>query len=97
MREPRSLTRHPTAAPTESTRLNLHTSPEAKALISRAAALMGTTVSGFMPQDAYEAARSIVADNDNLVLSQAALDAFVSACEDPSEPNEALRALMARR
>jgi uncharacterized protein (DUF1778 family) len=86
-----------TAAPTESTRINLRTSPEAKALIERAAALMGTTVSAFMLQNAYEVARRIVADNDNLVLSQQAFNAFIAACEEPSEPNEALRALMARR
>jgi uncharacterized protein (DUF1778 family) len=82
---------------TESARINLRTSPEAKALIERAAALMGTTVSGFMLQNAYEAARRVVADNDTLVLSQQAFEAFIDACENPSEPNEALRALMARR
>jgi uncharacterized protein (DUF1778 family) len=82
---------------TESARINLRTSPEAKALIERAAALMGTTVSGFMLQNAYEAARRVVADNDTLVLSQQAFEAFVAACENPCEPNEALRKLMARR
>jgi uncharacterized protein (DUF1778 family) len=88
----------PSAQPsTESARINLRTSPEAKALIERAAALMGTTVSGFMLQNAYEAARRIVADNETLVLSQQAFAAFVAAGEDLSEPNEALRALMARR
>ncbi len=81
----------------DSARINLRTSPEAKALIERAAALMGTTVSGFMLQNAYEAARRVVADNDTLMLSQQAFEAFVAACEQPSEPNEALRALMARR
>lgn len=82
---------------TESARICLRTSPEAKALIERAAAMMGTTVSGFMLQNAYEAARRIVADNDTLLLSQQAFEAFVSACDNPDEPNEALRALMARR
>lgn len=86
-----------TAHSTDSARIDLRTSPEAKALIERAAALMGTTVSGFMLQNAYEAAQRVVADNDILVLSQTAFDAFVAACEHPSEPNEALRALMARR
>lgn len=85
------------SATAESARINLRTSPEAKALIERAAALMGTTVSGFMLQNAYEAARRIVADNDTLVLSQQAFEAFIAACENPSEPNDALRALMARR
>jgi uncharacterized protein (DUF1778 family) len=81
----------------ESARINLRTSPEAKALIERAAALMGTTVSGFMLQNAYAAARQVVADNETLILSQEAFDAFIAACENPSEPNEALCALMARR
>ena len=84
-------------ASTESARINLRTSPEAKALIERAAALMGTTVSAFMLQNAYAAARQVVVDNETLILSQAAFDAFIAACENPSEPNEALRALMARR
>lgn len=83
--------------PTDSARINLRTSPEAKALIERAAALMGTTVSGFMLQNAYEAARRVVADNDTLVLSQQAFETFVAACESPAKPNAALRALMARR
>jgi len=94
-----SAATHASRAPlsTDSARINLRTSPEAKALIERAAALMGTTVSSFMLQNAYEAARRVVADNDTLVLSRKAFDAFVAACERPSEPNEALRALMARR
>lgn len=45
------------ARSTDSARINLRTSPEAKALIERAAALMGATVSGFMLQNACEAAR----------------------------------------
>lgn len=85
------------SATVESARINLRTSPEAKALIERAAALMGTTVSGFMLQNAYEAARRVVADNDTLTLSQQAFEAFVAACENPSEPTQALRDLMARR
>lgn len=81
----------------ESARINLRTSVEAKALIERAAALMGTTVSSFMLQNAYEAARRVVADSDTLMLSQKAFETFTAVCEQPSEPNEALRALMARR
>ena len=86
-----------TAASTESARINLRTSPEAKALIERAAALMGTTVSAFMLQNAYEAARRVVAESDTLMLSQKAFDEFVAACEKPAKPTKALRDLMARR
>jgi uncharacterized protein (DUF1778 family) len=86
-----------TTAHGESARINLRTSPEAKALIERAAAIMGSTVSGFMLQNAYEAARRIVADEDTLVLSQQAFEAFVATCEKPSEPTPALIQLMALR
>ena len=82
---------------TDSARINLRTSPEAKAMIERAAALMGTTVSAFMLQHAYEAARRVVADNDTLLLSQQAFEAFIAAGENPPEPNQALRDLLARR
>ena len=50
-----------TGHPTESARINLRTSPEAKALIERAAAIMGSTVSSFMLQNAYEAASRLIA------------------------------------
>lgn len=79
------------------TRINLRASPEAKALIERAAALMGTTVSSFMLQNAYEAARRVVAENDTLLLSQKAFEEFVFSCEKPAKPTKALRDLMARR
>ncbi len=86
-----------TAIPSESARINLRTSPEAKALIERAAALMGTTVSSFMLQNAYEAARKLVEENDTLHLSQRAFAEFSAACEQAAEPTPALRALMTRR
>jgi uncharacterized protein (DUF1778 family) len=84
-------------APAESVRINLRTSPEAKALIERAAALMGSTVSSFMLQNAYEAASRIVDANDRIVLSQGAFEAFIHACDNPAEPTPALRKLMALR
>jgi uncharacterized protein (DUF1778 family) len=87
----------PATAHAESVRINLRTSPEAKALIERAAAIMGSTVSGFMLQNTYEAARRIVASSDTLLLSQDAFEAFVANCEKPPKPTAALRKLMALR
>jgi uncharacterized protein (DUF1778 family) len=86
---------NPAITTADSARINLRTSPEAKALIERAAAIMGSTVSSFMVQNAYEAARRIVADKDTLMLSQQAFDAFAAACDNPPEPTEALVKLMA--
>lgn len=85
------------SATTESARINLRTSPEAKALIERAAALMGTTMSSFMLQNAYEAAQRLVAQYETITLSDRDRDAFLAALENPPEPTDALRALLARR
>ena len=82
---------------TESARINLRVSPGAKALIERAAAIMGSTVSSFMLQNSYEAASRVVANNDTILLSQADFEAFVAACENPPEPTDALIQLMALR
>ena len=81
-------------ATAESARINLRTSPEAKALIERAAALVGTTVSSFMLLNAYEAAQRLVAQHDSLVLSDRDRDEFLAAMDDPGQPNEALKSLM---
>ena len=82
---------------TESARINLRTSPEAKALIERAASIMGSTVSGFMLQNAYEAARRVVAAQDIITLSDRDRDAFLSALENPTEPTQSLIDLMRAR
>ena len=81
----------------ESARINLRVSPSAKALIERAAAIMGSTVSSFMLQNAYEAASRVVANNDTILLSQAGFEAFIATCENPPEPTDALIQLMALR
>ena len=83
--------------PTESARINLRTSPEAKALIERAAAIMGSTVSSFMLQNAYEAARRLVAEQEVITLSDRDRDAFLAALENPPEPTQALIDLMRRK
>jgi len=79
---------------TDPARINIRTTLEAKAMIERAAALMGTTVSAFMIQNAYEAAQRLVADWESVTLSDRDRDAFLSALDHPPEPNEALRRLL---
>jgi len=79
---------------TDPARINIRTTLEAKAMIERAAALMGTTVSAFMIQNAYEAAQRLVADWETMTLSDRDRDAFLSALDHPPEPNEALRRLL---
>ncbi len=84
-------------AQSESARINLRTSHEVKNMIERAAAITGSTVSSFISQSMYETSSRIVADTDTLMLSADAFEAFVAKCENPEEPNEALKKLMALR
>lgn len=85
----------PAVISTESARINLRTSPQAKALIERAAALTGATVSSFISQTMFEASSRIVNQVEQITLSQEAFEAFVEACENPPAPTPALVKLMA--
>jgi uncharacterized protein (DUF1778 family) len=82
---------------TTKARIDVRTTPMVKATIERAAIMKGTTVSGFILQNAYEAARRVVADGDYLMLSQQAFQSFVATCENPSPPTAALCNLMSIR
>ena len=86
-----------TTTANEQARINLRASADAKAMIERAAALMGTTVSSFMLQNSYEAACRIVSEYDTLMLTQRDFDAFAASMENPPKPKAALRNLMTRR
>ena len=83
-----------TSTETESARINLRVSPSAKALIERAAAIMGSTVSGFMLQNIYENARKVVAQHETMTLSNRDRDAFLNALDSLAEPTQALIDLM---
>ena len=78
----------------ETARINLRTSAEAKAMIERAAAYMGTTVSAFMLQNAYDAAKRVVAEHEVIMLSQRDFEAFANALDNPPAPTAALKRLL---
>lgn len=84
----------PSNPASEAARINLRTSPEVKALIERAAALMGTTVSSYISQTMYETSQRVVAEQDTLTLSDRDRDAFLAALENPAAPTQALIDLM---
>lgn len=75
-------------------RISLRASVAAKEVIARAAASLGTTVSAFMVQSAYEAAQRLISQQELLVLSAADFAAFSRALEKPTKPNAALKRLM---
>jgi uncharacterized protein (DUF1778 family) len=78
----------------EAARINLRTSAEAKALIERAAAYVGTTVSAFMLQNAYEAAKRVVAEHEVIQLTQRDFEQFAKALDKPPAPTAALKRLL---
>lgn len=80
--------------PVDTARINLRTSGEAKALIERAAAYMGTTVSAFMLQNAYEAAKRVVAEHEVIMLTQRDFEGFAQALAKPPAPTAALKRLL---
>ena len=84
----------PTQEPPDTARINLRTSAEAKAMIERAAGYMGTTVSAFMLQNAYEAAKRVVAEHEVVMLSQPEFEAFANALDTPAAPTAALKRLL---
>jgi len=76
---------------TKSERLVARTTPEEKALIARAAALRGRTITDFMVDAAQNAARQIVAEETIIRLTVEGQVALANALTRPPEPNAALR------
>jgi uncharacterized protein (DUF1778 family) len=76
-------------------RINLRASVEAKKIIEQAAQLIGTNLSAFMLNQSYEAAIRIINQHQVWVLANADRDALLNALENPREPSQALRDLMA--
>lgn len=77
--------------PTGSARISMRSSPDAKALIERAAAITGRTVSSFILQHGHEAAQRIVSDNDRLLQSRQLSEALFSAIDNPQKPSDTRR------
>ena len=73
----------------KSARMSLRAPLEAKALIDLAATLAGVSTSQFIEQSARGAALRVLGENDAILLSPVDFEAFVAACEDPSESNNA--------
>jgi len=75
-------------------RINLRTTPGTKQAIEQAAEMLGTTVSAFMLQNAYDAARRVLAEQQILTLSNRDRDAFLEALNKPPAPSKELRKLL---
>lgn len=80
---------------TAAERIDLRIDPEKKDLLRRAAALVGGTMSDFVVRASLESAEQVLKNHSSITLQNRAFDSFIAACENPPEPNQALKAALA--
>jgi uncharacterized protein (DUF1778 family) len=83
----------PVAAQKEA-RIEVRTTSQQKAFITRGASANGQNISDFILSSAQEKAEMILADQKTFVLPQDRWDAFVAALERPDIKHERLTRLM---
>ena len=71
-------------------RLEARITAEQKALIERAAAYEGRTVSDFVVRTVQDAAKAVIQEHEVLRLNESQSRAFVETLLNPPEPNPAL-------
>ena len=79
-----------------SQRIEVRATPEDRALIDRAVAAAGTNVTAFVLSSVTTAARQVLADRTEFVLSPEAADAWDAINEHPARDLPGLRELMQR-
>ena len=79
-----------------SERIEVRATPEERALIDRAVAAVGTSMTAFVLSSVTTAARQVLADRTEFVLSPEAADAWDAINEHPARDLPGLRALMQR-
>jgi uncharacterized protein (DUF1778 family) len=77
-------------------RFDLKIDTQEKDVIARAAALMGTTMAGFVRAAAKEKAQQLLERESRLTLSQRDFKAFAAVLEGAFAPNQALREAVAQ-
>jgi uncharacterized protein (DUF1778 family) len=87
-----STERHETESrSSRSARLEARITAEQKDILSRAAALLGRSLTDFVITSAYETAARTIREHETMVLSERDRKAFVSALLDPPAPGARLR------
>jgi uncharacterized protein (DUF1778 family) len=81
--------------PTNQARVDLRTTLEVKAMVERAAAISGTSVSDFITSTVVEKSREVIRENETRVLLDRDRDIFLSLLDAPAAPNDALRSAAA--
>jgi uncharacterized protein (DUF1778 family) len=82
----------PRVAVQDSSRLSLRIRPEDKALLVRASSYTHSDLTAFVLQNAVEAAKAVIAEAEQVALSERDSLRVLSALEDPPPPNAKLLA-----
>jgi len=77
---------------TKPDRIELRLSPDQKALIERAAACLGRSVSDFVLGNAEQAAKAVIEEHERIQLDRIQSRVLVDALLSPPSPNKELRA-----
>ncbi|QTR52840.1 DUF1778 domain-containing protein [Thiothrix unzii] len=86
----------PSLAVPRDERIDLRLSADIKALLTRAAAYSGVSVSSFLVASAAEQAKRLVAEQESLMLTTNDWNAFVNALDETDKPRPRLVAAMQR-
>ena len=78
-------------------RFELKMDADEKSVVSRAAALMGTTMAGFVRAAAKEKAQALLERESRVTLSKRDFAAFARALDGAFTPNQALKGARQRR
>lgn len=92
---PRKRTRRPHGKP-RSAPMSLRMDAETRALIDRAASVIGQTRTDFMLASARDRATEVLLNQTFFALPKRDWEAFAGALDDPPPPNAKLKALLAR-
>ena len=79
-----------TAAVAATARFDLKMAPEEKPIVAKAAALLGTTMAGFVRMAAKEKAQLLLDREARLLLSERDFSALANALDSAFAPNPAL-------
>lgn len=89
-----TITTRPSAENSRQT-INLRATAEQKALIDRAAGLLGKSRTEFMLDTARQAAENVLLDRSLILLGSADYKKFLARLDAPVAPSRALRKLLA--
>jgi uncharacterized protein (DUF1778 family) len=83
------------AAPLKGERSDIRLTSDTKTLIQQAAGLMGMTVTAFVVNHSYEAAKRIIFEHNAIMLTAKGQRDLLEMLQNPPPPNEALKAVLA--